>query len=76
MITNKRKFKRGIQKTILAITLAFIGPVIFVFGTGNEESLFKIMLSLLGGLTMISCVILGVLGIKDLLAGFFEKTNE
>ena len=76
MILNKRKFKIGLKKTILAITLAFIGPILFVLGSGEEMDSIKILLTILGGLIMILCVIIGILGLKDILAGFFEHSNE
>ena len=61
MIRNKKKFTSGIKKILFACTLAFIGPVCFVLGSSQENN---IILTITGILTMIGCLIIGVIGIK------------
>ena len=71
MIINKKKFRNGIKQIAIAIGLAFTGPIIFVL-SGNTIDLINIL-----GLTlMIFSVLTGILGVKNLLSGFFEKPNE
>ena len=70
MILNKRKFRSGIKKIIIAISLAFSGPVIFVIG--NQEFLIQV----LGGIMMIASFLFGIIGLKAILASLFEKPNE
>ena len=76
MIKNKKKFKNGIQKITVAIGLAFAGPVIFVLNSHYTSSLINLLLIVLGLTLMISCVIMGIWGVQNLLAGFFESPNE
>ncbi len=71
MILDKKKFKNGLKKIIIAVTLAFIGPVLFVFGSDNN-----ILITLVGGIIMISSFTLGLIGLQRILTSFFEKPNE
>ena len=71
MILDKKKFKNGLKKIIIAVTLAFIGPVLFVFGSGKN-----ILITLVGGIIMICSFTLGVMGLQKILTSFFEKPNE
>ena len=66
---NKNKFKKGLKKILGAITIGFIGPVLFMFNTSTFIMLF-------GFLFMIGAVILGFLGVKDLVDSFFEKKKK
>ena len=76
MIENK-KIKNGLKKAAIAMTLAFTGPILFVIGFGHEKAnTLQILVSIIGGLLMLGCLIIGFLAIKDMLAGFFEQTNE
>ena len=73
---NKKKFKRGIQKIVIAISLAFIGPVIFVLSTNNTPNTTQLSLNILGIILMIGCIIIGAIGIKELVVSFSDKSNE
>ena len=77
MILNKKKIRSGIKKVLFAIGLAFIGPILFVLGSGHKESnTTQILLIIIGLLLMIGCVIMGIIGVKKILAGFFEESSE
>ncbi len=73
MIQNK-KIKNGFKKIIVAITLAFPGPVLVSYASGHEK--LKILLIAIGGALMLGSLILGFIAIKKLLDGFFEESNE
>lgn len=75
MITNKKKFKNGVQKIAIAFGLAFTGPIVFVLNS-TSSNIISSLLTVIGMLLMIGAVIIGVLGVHNLLAGFFEKPNE
>ncbi len=68
MILNQKKFNNGLKKIIIAILLAFIGPVLFVFGSGQN-----LLITLIGGGIMATSFILGIIGLKEILNSFFEK---
>ena len=70
MILNKKQFRSGIKKIIIAVSLAFSGPVIFVIGAQ------EFIIQLLGGIMMIASFLFGVVGLKSILASLFEKPNE
>ena len=77
MIQNKKKFKKGIRKIALAI--AFLpGPILFVLSSHNDHitNFLNLTFSIIGLSLMIACVIFGFLGLRDLLAGFFDPPNE
>ena len=77
MISNNKKIRNGIKKVLFAIGLAFTGPILFVLGFGQKESnTIQILLIIIGFLLMIGCVIFGVIGIRKILAGFFEESSE
>jgi hypothetical protein len=71
MILDKEKFKKGITKIAIAMTLAFIGPVLFVLGSGTN-----IYTTLIGGIIMACSFIIGLIGLKEILTSFFEKPSE
>ena len=74
MSFNQKKMRSGIKKGVIAISLAFIGPVCFVLGSGTNEVLT--LLNIVGFMLMISCFIIGLIAIKEVVSSFFEKTNE
>ena len=77
MIYNKKKFQNGIKRILLAFTLAFIGPVLFVLGLGNEKlNTGNLIMIILGSLSMLGCLIIGFIAIRTILNSFFENTNE
>ena len=39
MIRNKKKFRSGMKKVMIAIGLAFLGPILFLSGTIPETEL-------------------------------------
>ena len=77
MIQNKKKFKNGIRKIALAISF-LPGPILFVLSSHNNHitNFMNLTLSIIGLGLMIACVIVGFLGLRDLLAGFFDPPNE
>ncbi|MBF25649.1 MAG: hypothetical protein CMP49_03925 [Flavobacteriales bacterium] len=77
MIENK-KIKDGLKMILIAVTSAFLGPVLFVLGFGNNSitNLIHYILIGVGVLLMINAIVFGILAIKKILSGFFEKTNE
>ncbi len=76
MIKNK-KIKNGFKKALFGVTLAFVGPVLFMLGFGHQTmNLIEVTMIIIGILLMLSSIILGVLAIKEILAGFFEESNE
>ena len=74
MINNKKKFISGIKKIIIACTLAFIGPVLFVLGTGHGDN--NLITMIIGGAAMIGALILGLIGVRLLIDSFFDPLNE
>ena len=77
MIQNKKKFKNGIRK--IAIAIAFLpGPILFVLSSHNNQltDSINLLFSILGIVSMITCVIFGFLGLRDLLSGFFDPPSE
>ena len=76
MIENK-KIKNGFKTALIAITCAFIGPVLFVLGLSQETmNLNQYILIGFGVVLMLNTIIFGVLAIKKILSGFFEDSNE
>ena len=74
---NKKDFKNGLKRIAISISLAFIGPVLFVLGSNPQLSYnLQIMLRVFGGIVMLSCVYIGYVGIQKLLSYFFDKSNE
>lgn len=74
---KKNDFKNGIKKVAIAISLAFIGPVLFVLGSNPQlSSILQVTLSILGCAVMLSCVYVGYIGIQKILSDFFDKPNE
>ena len=77
MIRNKKKFTSGMKKVLFAFTLAFLGPVCFVLGSGHDDSNnMNIILIIIGVVSMMGCLIIGIIGIRTILDSFFEETNE
>ena len=76
MIENK-KIKNILKNALISITCAFIGPILFVLGFGQDNmDTTQYILITLGGLFMLNTIIFGVLAIKKILSGFFEDSNE
>ena len=78
MIQNKKKFRLGIQKVMVAIGLAFLGPILFLSGTIPETELStkEILFLTTGSIIMIISFLTGLIGIKQILSSFFDKSNE
>ena len=71
---NDKKIKSGIIKIVIAVSLAFTGPVVFVLASNDNNEL--IILNIIGGLMMVGCVYFGLQGIKTILSIFFDNSNE
>jgi len=73
----KNKFQSGIQRIVISVSLAFIGPVLFVLGSNPQsEYHIQILLIIAGGLMMLGSMFFGFTGIKKILSYFFDDTNE
>ena len=73
-MSNKKRIKSGIKKTTIAIGCAFVGPVLFVLGSGQPENDYQSLLWIfVGGLIMLCSIVIGILGLRDIVGGFFEK---
>ena len=68
----KDKFKKGIIKLVIAVSLG-VGPIIV---TSQAHPKGNIYILIIGAVCMISSVLLGFLGIKEIMSGFFDKTSE
>ena len=76
MILNRKKFKKGLQKITLAILFAFIGPVLFVLGSGKNLEIILSWELCLGVMFMAGSFIIGLIGLNEILNSFFEQPNE
>ena len=73
-MSNKKRIKSGIKKTTIAIGCAFVGPVLFVLGSGQPENDYQSLLWVcIGGLIMLCSIVIGLLGLRNIVRGFFEK---
>ncbi|MAZ58705.1 MAG: hypothetical protein CMP56_04820 [Flavobacteriales bacterium] len=71
---RKEKFKKGIKKAAISVSLA-IGPILVMYAAGQEGGLYTYM-QIIGTLCMCGSLIFGFLAIKEILDGFFDKSNE
>ena len=73
-MVNNKKIKNGLIKIATAICL-LPGPVIFVLGSNTDNTSF-IILNIIGWLMMLASIYLGCSGIKTIIDGLFDETNE
>ena len=73
-MSRKIKFKNGIKKLAISVSLA-IGPILVMYGSGQDGSLY-IYIRILGTLCMCGSLIFGFLAVKEILDGFFDESNE
>ena len=72
-MSRKKKFKNGVKKAAVAISLA-VGPVLVTYGSHLEKP--EYIFNIIGILCMCGSLIFGVFAMKDILDGFFDKSNE
>ena len=68
-MARQKKFKNGIKKAAIAVSLS-VGPILVTYGTHHY------ILNIIGILCMFGSLIFGFLAMKDILDGFFDKSNE
>ena len=68
-MARQKKFKNGIRKAAIAVSLA-VRPILVTYGT------HEYLLNIIGILFMFGSLIFGFLAMKDILDGFFDKSNE
>tara|TARA_B100000579_G_scaffold123007_1_gene99017 strand:- start:9321 stop:9548 length:228 start_codon:yes stop_codon:yes gene_type:complete len=74
---DKKKFNTGLKKIALAMSLAFIGPIIFIISSNpKNEYILQNTLSAIGIMIMLTCIYIGYTGIKKILSAFFDNSNE
>ena len=74
---DKKKFNNGLKKIGLAMSLAFIGPIIFIISSNpKNEYILQNTLSAIGIMIMLTCIYIGYTGIKKILSAFFDNSNE
>ena len=74
---NNKLLKNGLKRIAIAFSLAFIGPIVFVLGSNPQLSYFlQILISFIGGLIMLSAILIGFMGIQKILSFFFDKSSE
>ena len=74
---NKKKINTGLKKIALAMSLAFIGPIIFIISLNpKHEYILQNTLSAIGLMIMLTCIYIGYTGIKEILSAFFDNSNE
>lgn len=74
MASDKDKLMKGAWLLAAAFPFIFGGPTLFYIGSGQEE--YKYLFIGMGIAFMLIAIVLGTMGIRTLLSGFFDGDNK
>lgn len=75
MSNHKIKIAKGVRIMAFAIVLMFLGPVLLSIGfRALNDSIY--IWSILGGIVSLTAIVLAFIGIKTIMSGLFEDTDE